>query len=277
MLLQENMRQLLQLKIIFWLVSVGLVGTAQPLVNFSDIPVLPDGPGKGCYACFQGKNFDVLVTTNLDFIVYPMEAAKRTDKPVIIENYFSRPFPYPNPPPSPRFVSIVQPAPPAMNPPKLFFELVTDNGIHVSQTWKFMDGALSVENEMKGYAGIPPVLRIGIQFPRTHTFASNITPAERAKATSGYSLRCRTGGTENTMKLITIPYANRVELQSYSDRMEHQGPWGTRKVSIKRTGLRGMFIMGNAVYAHEGAWLLFLTRSDAKNRVNPQGFEFKVE
>jgi len=80
------------------------------------------------------------------------------------------------------------------------------------------------------------------------------------------------------MKMLAFPYANSCrELQTFTDWMEHQGLWGSHKVSVKRTNLRGMFILGNAVYGREGVWSIFVTRVDTKQRVNPQGFELKVE
>ena len=59
--------------------------------------------------------------------------------------------------------------------------------------------------------------------------------------------------------------------------MEHRGPWGTRKVTIKRTTNKSLFNIPVSVYGYEGVQTTFMTRFDALKRGELQGFELKVE
>lgn len=241
-----------------------------PLTNFADVPVLTNGPGKGCYAIFQGKLFDVLVATNLDVTIYPVDNGKRMEPPVVINNNFTTPG-------WGSFVGVLKPDPPCVNPQKLVFRVVTDKGVQLVQTWKITDGLLSVNNLFKDYTGAVPVLHVGIQFPRTQTFAPAATPAERSAATAGSVLRWRAGHSETALTVITVPYGNRVMLQDYCDWMEHKGPWGARKVTVKRSTNKSLLSLTGSVYGYEGVGLLFITRFDPKKRGELQGFDLKVE
>ena len=243
-----------------------------PLVDISDIPVLRDGPGKGNYAYFQGRVFDVLMTTNLSLLVYPVEGGKRAGPPIEIINCNA------NLSAQLRVVSIVQPAPPAMNPSKLFFDFVSDSGAHVLQTWKLRDGSLTVDNQLTGfpYENIPR-LNIAVRFPQTHSIATNTPQSERIKITAGCALRWRSGQNDGTLKIYSAPYANRVDLLGFCDWIEHKGPWGTRKITLRRTNSKSYFQPLGVKFAYEGLGLMFFSRPDAKHKVETQGFELKVE
>jgi len=244
---------------------------ALPLTNFADIPVLTNGPGKGCYAIFQGKLFEVQVTTNLDLLVYPVDNGKRMEPPITLHTCFTTPGLGLN------YIGLLKPDPPCLNPQKLVLRVVTDTGAQLVQTWKFSDGLLSVNNLFKDFTGAVPSTRVTIMFPKTHTFTTASTPAERDAATAGCMLRCRAGHSDTSMKIITVPYANRIMAQEICDWMEHRGPWGARKVTIKRTTNKSIFNIPGSVYVYEGVWTTFLTRFDAMKRGELQGFELKVE
>jgi len=253
--------------------AAGLPAECAPtaLINFNDIPALRDGPGKGHYALFQGKLFEVLVATNLDATIYPLVGGQRSDKPIVVKNFFPKPLT------ELLFVSIVTPAPPAVNPSKLAFELVSEKGIRLTQQWKISDGVLTVENRITGNVDLPPILRTGIQFPRVCTFTDALTRDLRAKVVEGCAVRWRAGNTESGMRVLTVPYAQRVEYLEHCDWMEHKGPWGTRKVTLKRTNLKGTFQLTNPDYAAHGLLMHFITRPDARKKAELQGFELKLE
>ncbi len=245
---------------------------ATPLVDIGDIPTLSDGPGKGQYAIFQGKAFEVLMTTNLGLFIHPLEGGKRVGPPIAIANCNA------NPSEKLRIVSIVKPPPPSVNPAKLAFAFVSDSGIHVLQTWKLRDGSLLVDNEVNNYPPerIPQLL-IAVRFPATHTVPAHAPQSERIKATAGCAVRWRGGKGDDSLKVYTAPYANRVDLLGYCDWIEHKGPWGNRKVTLRRTNTRGYFQNLDVRFAHEGLGLMFISRPDARRKLEGQGFELKVE
>jgi hypothetical protein len=245
---------------------------AAPLVDISDIPALPDGPGKGHYALFQGKLFEVLMTTNLGLSIYPVEGGKRVGPPIEIANCNA------NPSEKLRVVSIVKPAPPALNPARLSFDFVSDSGIHVLQTWKLRDGSLLVDNQVNNFPSerIPQLL-IAVRFPRTHAVSTNAPQSERIKATGGCTLRWRGGEGDEGLKVYTAPYANRVDLLGFCDWIEHKGPWGNRKLTLRRTSAKGYFQPLGVKFAYEGLGLMFISRPDGKRKIEGQGFELKIE
>ena len=242
-----------------------------PMISFSEVPSLTNGPGKGCYALFQGKLFEVQVTTNLDLIVYPVENGKRSDYQIAIYNYFTTLTS------GLRFVGVLKPDPPSLNPQKLVFRAVTDQGAQLVQTWKISDGQLIVNNLFKEYTGAVPTMRMVVRFPQTHNVKANAAPAERSAITAGCAIRVRAGRADNAMKIITVPYGDRIIMQNCYDWMEHKGPWGNRKVTVKRSTSKGLFTLGGSVYGYEGVTLIFATRFDSLKRGELQGFEFKVE
>ncbi len=257
-----------------WLLALGGLATRADVVsvtNFKDLPVLTNGPGKGCYALFQGKLFDVQVTTNLDLLVYPVENGKRLEPPIEIYNSFTTLGS------GLKFIGAVKPDPPSLNPQKLVFRVVTDQGAQLVQTWKFSDGLLSASHLFKDYTGTVPSMHVVVKFPPTPTLKPDASAAERSAATTGCALRWRAGRSDAAMKIITVPYDHRVLLQDYCDWMEHKGPWGSRKITLKRTTSKGLLSLAGSVYGYEGVIMLFITRFDPLKRGELQGFDLKVE
>ena len=164
-----------------WLTALCGLTTHADVVSvteFKDMPVLTNGPGKGCYALFQGKLFDVQVTTNLDLLVYPVENGKRLELPVTIYNNFATLGS------GLKFIGAVKPDPPSLNPQKLVFRVATDQGAQLVQTWKFSDGLLSATHLFKDYTGTVPAMHVQVKFPPTPTLKADTPAAERRAASS---------------------------------------------------------------------------------------------
>lgn len=257
------------------LLAAGLPAACAPtpLINFTDIPSLRDGPGQGHYAIFQGKLFDVLITTNLGLFIHPVENGKHSGPRIEIVNCHALPSE------KLRIVSLVQPAPPAVNPAKLTFDFVSDAGVHVIQTWRIRDGSLLVENQVVNYPPerIPQLL-ISVLFPKTHLISTNTSHSERVKITAGCMIRWRGGdGGDDSMKIYSAPYANRVDLLGAVDWIEHKGPWGSRKLTLRRTNTKGYLQPASVKYAYDGLGLVFISRPDSRRKIELQGFELKIE
>lgn len=251
-------------------------------VEFKDIPTLTDGPGKGFYAIYQSKFYDVeVVASNLAVNVYPKDKGERIDKPVIFNNRFVYTPNERDPKDLMVFTGVRNVAPPAVNPPKLIINAVADSGAALIQTWKFGEGKIEVENHLKGYdTGAPPVMRTYFKFPQTHKFTPNIEKADREKAMAGYLLTVRGGKSENALKTTKITYASKVEGFSVGDMIENQGPWGDRKITIKRKGGKGSLNMGGEWnrFPYDGLEFFARTVADPKTkRIEPAAFEIKIE
>jgi len=256
-------------------------------IEFKDIPTLQEGPGKGYYAIVQTKFYDVLVVaSNLTLQVFPKDkTGERIDKPIICDNRFvytpSEHDAKQDPKDLMVFTGVRNLAPPAVNPPKLIINAVADSGAVLIQTWKFGEGKIELENHLKGFdAGAPPVMRTYFKFPQTHKFTPNIEKADREKAMAGYLYTIRGGKSENAMKTTKLTYASKPEGISVGDSVENQGPWGDRKVTIKRKAGKGSVNFGGAwnKFPYDGLEFCFGTRADPKTKkLDAQGCEIKIE
>jgi hypothetical protein len=249
--------------------------------EFKDVPTLQDGPGKGYYAIVQTKFYDALfVASNLTVQFFPKENGERIDKPVILDNRFVYKPGEHDPKDLMTFSGVRNLAPPAVNPVKLVITAVNDAGTVLIQTWKFAEGKIEVENHLKGFTGDPPTMRTYIKFPQTHKFTPNIEKSDREKQMAGYQYIIRGGKTENAMKTLKLSYANKVENLSVSDSVENEGPWGSRKITIKRKSGKGSINYGGEwnKMPYDGLEFAFGTRADPKTKkLDVQGFELKVE
>jgi hypothetical protein len=251
-------------------------------VEFKDIPTLQDGPGKGFYAIFQSKFYDVeVVASNLTFYVYPKDKGERIDKPVIFNNRFVHTPNERDPKDLMVFTGVRNLAPPAVNPPKIVISAVADSGAALLQTWKFGEGKIEVENHLKGYdANAPPTMRTYFKFPQTHRFTPNIEKADREKAMAGYLLTIRGGKSDTALKTTKVTYASKVEGFTVGDTIENQGPWGDRKITIKRKGGKGSLNIGGEwnKFPYDGMDFFARTVADPKTKkVDAQSFEIKIE
>ena len=254
--------------------------------EFKDIPALQDGPGKGYYAIYQCKFYDALVVaSNLNILVYPKEQGERIDKPIEFNNRFAYHPTEEQKKSDPKdlmvFTGVRNLAPPAVNPPKILITAVSDTGVTLLQTWKFAETGITMEEHFKGSVPDPaPVMRTYFKFPQTHKFTPNIETADREKATAGYIFRWRAGKDEKTMKTITVPYVGKPDGLGAGDWVENQGPWGARKVTIKRKSNKGTIGMGSqwGKFVYDGLEMVFTTKADPKTKkVDPQGFDVKIE
>lgn len=252
-----------------------------PKVEFKDIPTLQDGPGKGYYAIVQTKFYDALiVASNLTVQVFPKEGGERIDKPVIMDNRFVYTPGEHDPKDLLTFSGVRNLPPPAVNPAKLVITAVNDGGTVLIQTWKFAEGKIEVEDHLKGYGGEPPIMRTYVKFPQTHKFTPNIEKADREKQMAGYQYTIRGGKTENAMKTTKYGYSSKIENLTVGDTVENQGPWGSRKISIKRKAGKGSVNYGGMwnKMPYDGLEFSFGTRADPKTKkLDPQGFELKIE
>lgn len=252
-----------------------------PKMEFKDIPTLQDGPGKGYYAIVQTKLYDALfVASNLTVLLFPKENGERIDKPVILDNRFVYTPREHDPKDLLTFSGVRNLAPPSTNQTKLVITAVNDAGLVLIQTWKFSDGKIEVEDHLKGYSGEPPTMRTYLKFPQTHKFTPNIEKADREKQMAGYQYIIRGGKTENSMKTMKLSYGAKVENISVGDSVENQGPWGSRKITIKRKSGKGSVNYGGEwnKMPYDGLEFCFGTRADPKTKkLEAQGFELKIE
>jgi hypothetical protein len=251
-------------------------------IDFKDVPTLQDGPGKGYYAIVQTKLYDVLfVASNLTAQLFPKENGERIDKPIIIDNRFVYTPNEHDPKDLMTFSAARGLPPPAVNPPKLVITAVNDAGTILIQTWKFAEGKIEVENHLKGYGGEPPIMRTYIKFPQTHKFTPNIEKSDREKQTVGYQYTIRGGKSENAMKTTKFSYASKIENVSVGESVENQGPWGDRKITIKRKGGKGSVNLGvtwGLKMPYDGLEFAFGTRADPKTKkLEAQSFEIKID
>lgn len=250
------------------------------LVTLKDIPSLPDGPDKKCYAVFHGKAYDALVLArDLSVRIYIKDKDERIDKPIEINNHFLAQ-------PDNRlykdlmvFKGFRNLAPPAADAPKLVIMAENEAGVMLVQTWKFADNKIVVENSLDRFTAGDTPMRTFVCWPRTHKFTPNVEQAEREKAVAGYTMRWRAGKNEGSLRTITVPYAAVVAAQPVSDWVENEGPWGARKVTIKRLGGKGTFTLGRgAKIPYGGLDLIFTCKPAPKAKgLEGQGFELKVE
>jgi len=249
--------------------------------EFKDIPTLQDGPGKGYYAIVQTKFYDALfVASNLTVLLFPKENGERIDKPVILDNRFVYTPREHDPKDLLTFSGVRNLAPPSTNQTKLVITALNDAGTVLIQTWKFGEGKIEVEDHLKGYTGEPPTMRTYVKFPQTHKFTPNIEKADREKQMAGYQYTIRGGKAENSMKTIKLTYGAKVENISVADSVENMGPWGSRKITIKRKSGKGSVNYGGEwnKMPYDGLEFCFGTRADPKTKkLDAQGFELKVE
>lgn len=256
-------------------------------VEFKDIPTLQEGPGKGYYAIVQTKLYDVLVVaSNLTLQIFPKDkTGERIDKPMICDNRFAYTPNEMEAKQDPKdlmvFTGVRNLAPPAVNPPKLIITAVNDAGGTLIQTWKFGEGKIEVEDHLKGFdQNAPPTMRTYFKFPQTHKFTPNIEKADREKAMAGYLYTIRGGKAENAMKTIKLSYASKPEGISVGDSVENQGPWGDRKITIKRKAGKGSINYGGAwnKFPYDGLEFCFSTRADPKtHKLDVQGCQISIE
>ena len=249
--------------------------------EFKDIPTLQDGPGKGYYGIVQMKSYDALVVaSNLTVLFFPKENGERIDKPVIIDNRFVYTPGDHDPKDLLTFSGVCNLAPPSTNLARLVITAVNDSGTKLIQSWKFSEGKIEVEEHLKGYTGKPPVMRTYVKFPQTHKFTPNIEKADREKQMAGYQYTIRGGKSENAMKTIKLSYASKVENISVGDSVENMGPWGNRKITIKRKSGKGSINYGGMwnKMPYDGLEFAFCTKADDKTqKLDAQGFELKVD
>lgn len=258
-----------------------------PKTEFKDIPTLQDGPGKGYYAIFQCKLYDALVVaSNLNVLVYPKEQGERIDKPIEFSNRFVYSRKEGDPPDLMTFTGVKNLAPPAVlipTSPKITIQAVAASGLTLIQSWKFSEGTIAMEEHFKGTLADPlPVMRTFFSFPQTHKFTPNIETADRMKAMAGYTFRWRAGKDDKTMKTIDVPYVGKPESLGAGDWVENKGPWGARKITIKRKSNKGSIGMGTQwnKCLYDGIEMCFTAKPDptAKiKKIDPQGFDMKIE
>ena len=250
--------------------------------EFKDIPTLQDGPGKGYYAIVQTKLYDALiVSSNLSVQLFPKENGERIDRPIILDNRFvfttGEHDPIKDIVP---FAGVRNLAPPSVNPTKLVFTVVNDGGTVLIQTWKFTDGKIEVEDHVKAYTGEPPNLRTFVRFPQTHKFTPNIEKSDREKQMAGYQYILRGGKDDKTMKTTKLSYATKLENFNVGESVENVGPWGARKISIKRKSGKGVIKYGGMwnMMPYDGLEFFFGTVADPKTKkLDIQGFKIKID
>lgn len=252
-----------------------------PKTEFKDIPTLPDGPGKSYYAIVQTKLYDALfVASNLSVLLYPKENGERIDKPVILDNRFAYTPERSDPKDLLIFSGVRNLAPPSTNLTKLVITAVADGGTVLVQTWKFAEGKIEVEDHLKGYTGDPPTMRTYVKFPQTHKFTPNIEKADREKQMAGYQYTIRGGKAENAMKTQKYSYSTKIENLTVGDSVENQGPWGSRKITIKRKAGKGFVSLSfnGTKQPYDGLEFSYSTHTDPKTKkLDLQGFELKIE
>jgi hypothetical protein len=251
-----------------------------PLITLKEIPVLTNSPDKNCYAVFHGKAYDALMLARtLNVEVYIKDSnGERIDKPIIVGSRYLHQPNHRHAKDWMVFTGFRKLAPPALNPPKLVITAVNEGGVTVVQTWKFSDNKIVVENTVGSFTAGDNAMRMFVAWPRTHKFTPNVEQEERIKAVAGYTMRWRAGKNENSLKTITAPYGEPMANQPIGDWVENQGPWGARKVTIKRLGGRGAFTLGPGLRCpYDGMETVFVCKPVPKKGVDDQGFELKVE
>ena len=258
-------------------------------IAFKDIPALTNGPDQGCYVVFKGKKFDALMlASNLDVLVYIKDKGERIDKPIEISNRFvytpTALQKRRDPEDLMKFKGVRKLAPPALNPAKVVITAVSEENVTLIQTWKFADGKIEVENDLKNYsASALPTMRTYVQWPRTHKFTPNIEKSERDQAVTGYTMRWHAGKTEATLQNMIISYTSKPENQTIGDWVENKGPWGEHKVLLKRKAAKGSINFsleaGGEAYPYAGLQMVFTCKKAGPKavKIDPQGFELKVD
>ena len=258
-------------------------------IGFKDIPALTNGPDQGCYVVFKSKKFDALMlASNLNVLVYLKDKGERIDKPIEIGNRFvytpTATQKRKDPEDLMKFKGVRKLAPPALNPAKVVITAVSEENVTLIQTWKFADGKIEVENDLKNYStSALPTMRTYIQWPRTHRFTPNIEKSERDQAVAGYSMRWHAGKTESTLQTLFISYTGKPESQAIGDWVENKGPWGDHKVLLKRKPAKGSINFnieaGGEAYPYAGLQMVFTCKKAGPKavKIDPQGFELKVD
>lgn len=254
------------------------------LTAFKDIPALPDGPDKGCYAIVHRKSYDVrVVASNLVMYIYPKDKGECIDKPIEFSNRFVPVFSdihYKN---LIVFQGVRHLAPPTTNAAKLVITAVSDTGAVLLQTWKFADNKIEMEESLTGLlATNTSLMRTSFRWPQTHKFTPNIEKSEREKAVagSGYTFRWHAGKSLFAMKTTTVPYASAMVGQNTCDWVENQGPWGAHKVIIKRKNNKGNLQLGvnGDPSPYSGLEMIFAAQPDPKTKkIEGAGLEIKIE
>ena len=208
-------------------------------------------------------------------MVYLKDKNARLGKPIEINSRFGAPPRNLDPKEMLRFVVT---EPPTLQSHKMIVHVQSANGVPLTQTWKFSDSSITVENQIKKYPISAPAQWVCtfIKWPQTHTFAPNVEKAEREKATAGYSWRAHSGKTYNTLKTITVPYAHAVEGQVF-DWLENRGPWGTHEVVLRRkttAGHMGLAFDGTHNTPCDGLEMVWASNIDPKaGRMDTQTVE----
>ncbi|TAN37826.1 MAG: hypothetical protein EPN23_04745 [Verrucomicrobia bacterium] len=253
------------------------------LVAFKDIPALPDAPNKDYYAVFCRKNYDALVVaSNLVVYVYPKDKGERIDKPIEFSNRFVPALRDDVYKPLLTFLGVRNLAPPTTNASKLVITAVSATGITLIQTWKFADNKIEMEESLTGFSpNDPTFMRTTFHWPETHKFTPNIENSERVQAVAGYTMRWHAGKTPLTMKTTALPYAAAIVGQPNGDWVENQGPWGARKVTVKRKGSKGNLVFGFRGFEpspYAGLEFQYMVNADPKTKkVDSAGLEIKIE
>jgi hypothetical protein len=250
------------------------------LVAFKDIPTLPEGPDHDCYATISRKAYDVrILARNLVVYIYPKDKGERIDKPIEI-NSFAVNTNTPGYANAVVFDGVRDLAPPLSNATKLVITAVSADEIVLTQTWKFGDNKVEMEEKVAGLPteDTPTVLTL-VRWPMTHKFTPNVEQADREQAVAGYTFRWHAGRSAGAMKTITCPYALPVVHQAAGDWAENQGPWGAHKVTLKRKGNKGNLTWG--VYAscpYEGLEMVFVPQCNAgSKKIETHGLEIKID
>lgn len=109
-------------------------------------------PGKDLIL-FHGKTYDAVIRGDLVGLIYPKDKGVRVGQPILISSRFNAPYSPPDPQAMLRFVTT---EPPTVQAHKMIIHAATSNNIPLTQTWKFSDGTITVENQVKKYPGNEP-------------------------------------------------------------------------------------------------------------------------
>jgi hypothetical protein len=158
----------------------------------------------------------------------------------------------------------------------------TTNNVPLTQTWKFSDTGLTVENQIKKYPVNEPSKWVCtfIRWPQTHIFPPNMEKADREKATTGYTWRVHAGKSYNSLKTVTLPYTQALQ-QSFFDWLENCGPWGTHAVLLRRKSTKGDIRMnfdGTHMVPYEGLEMVFISVINPPSGcLDAQAFELTIK
>ena len=148
----------------------------------------------------------------------------------------------------------------------------------VAQTWKFSDNKIEVEE-----AFAKTTMLTAFRWPATHRFAPNVEQKEREAAMTGFTLRWHGGKSFSAMKTFLVPYnGGPVGPPPCGDWVENQGPWGARKVTLKRKNNNGSLAMGengNTPFPYCGQEVFYVPPpyDNKTKRITGCGFELKVD